>query len=192
MQILVTANKGGVGCSSIAYLVGMMFPNRLMYSNDPWHIPDDSIIQLNSINDYKALEIADSKHCIYDIGMTRNELLASAIANSADVMLIPCSNDLQSVEAAISVYKRFAGQCAKRIIVINGFRSKKIRTDLLYHLARNKVHPGHVISLRDSRLMDRIFTYGPLWGESIRYGKGMHRLNRTLDIFETILSEAIG
>ena len=191
MNILVTANKGGVGCSSIAYLVGMLFPSRLMYSNDPWHIPDDTIIQLNSIDECAAINCADNQSCIFDIGMTRNKQLATELAPVVDVVLIPCGNDLQSVEAAITVYQELADKCAKRIIVINGFRSKKVRADILYHLASNRVQRENIVSLRDSRLMDRIFTYGPSWESSIRYGKGMHRLNRTLEIFESILADAL-
>ena len=131
MNILVTANKGGVGCSSIAYLVGMLFPSRLMYSNDPWHIPDDTIIQLNTIDECAEIRCTVDQSCIFDIGMTRNVELADAIAEHVDVVLIPCGNDLQSVEAAIAVYKRFADKCTKRIIVINGFRSKKVRANIL-------------------------------------------------------------
>jgi hypothetical protein len=191
MNILVTANKGGVGCSSIAYLVGMLFPNRQMYSNDPWHIPDDSIVQLSCLDEMPVSDKSAAGCQIFDISMVRNQALAEAVAAIADVVLIPCSNDLKSVEAAISAYHLLADKCKRRIIVINGYRLDKYRDAALYTLYNNKIAPKHVVALQDSRLMTRIFSYGPMWESSVRDGKGMYRLTRTLDIFESVLAGAL-
>lgn len=192
MKILVTASKGGVGCSSIAYLLGMMLPERNMYSNDSWHVPDPSILPLNNVSQFSTLNLEANSHYIFDISMAREGLLTNEIAKIVDVILIPCSNDLKSAEAALSVYKSLVGRCVNCVIVINGYRSEKILIGIHNYLTNNLIAPNCIVELRDSRLMDRIFTYGPEWVESVRHGKGMHRLNNTLAIFTTVLAGAIG
>ena len=188
MKVLITANKGGVGCSSIAYLISLLLPNRVLYSNDPWHVPDYNIIRLWHTEQFTDLELDEDANHIFDISLLRDKPMTEAVAKQADVILIPCINDLTSAAAALDAYKDLSAFCKKCIIVMNGYRFVKYREETLSYLYNNLIAPEHIIQLQDSRLMPRLLSYGPEWQTTVHDGKGMYRLTRTIEKFEDVLT----
>lgn len=191
MKVLITASKGGVGCSSVAYIISLLLPNRVLYSNDPWHVPDDSIVRLWNAEQFIDMELDDGINHIFDISLVRDKPLTEVVAKQADVILIPCSNDLTSAAAALDAYKDLSAFCQRCIIVMNGYRFTKYREEAFSYLCNNLIEPEHIIQLQDSRLMPRILSYGPDWQSTVRDGKGMYRLTRTIEKFEDVLTGVI-
>jgi len=190
MQILITANKGGVGCSTIAYLIATIASGQLV-TNDPWHVPDYNIYQMNEPSDLDNLLTTAPNNIIYDLSMHRNRSLAISIAKKADLVLIPCTGNFQSIHAAIATYREIRALKKRTMIVINGYDNKEHRLELLDYLQRKQIPLLHIITLRHSRLANRLLRDGPFWENSTCSAKGLHRLNRTLEIYTDILSKVI-
>ena len=190
MQILITANKGGVGCSSIAYLIATIASGQLV-TNDPWHVPDSKIFQIKELSDLDSLITTTPNNLIYDLSMLRNKNLAMSTAKKADLVLVPCTGNFQSILAAIATYRQIRTLKKRTMIVVNGYDNREHRLELLDYLQSKQVPPRHVITLRHSRLANRLLRDGPFWENNTCSAKGLHRLNRTLEIYNDILSKVI-
>lgn len=187
MHILVTANKGGVGCSTLSFLIATLLPQCLLFTNDPWCVPDENIVPIKSFDDVKAYNGLLGSNAVYDISMVRDSELAFSAAKLAKHVLIPCTGNMQSIHAAIELYKAFRKLKKDAIIVVNGYDNKAHREELLMFFASRRIRLKDVITFRHSRLANRILRDGAYWLDHVSCARGLHRLNRTLEIYRDIL-----
>lgn len=191
MHIVITANKGGAGCSTLASFLGIFLPNRVMYTNDRFPVPDSSIKKLSTIEEFNAIQFDDELDYIFDINRLGNEAFAKAIEKKADLTIIPCREDKQSMIAALRLYQNMARRCKHRLIVINGYSNRDVRIEVLQYFVNHNIPAERIVALRFSKIAYRLLAFGSEWRSSIRDRKGLHRLDRTLEIYEDILTTAI-
>lgn len=191
MQILVTANKGGVGCSTLSFLIATLLPQCYLLTNDPWGVPDEHTTTIKSWDDIKAIDDLLSTNAVYDISMLRDSALAFNIAKLAHLIVIPCTGNMQSIHAAIALYRLFRKQKKHAVIVVNGYDNKTHREELLMHFVSMHIPLKKVITLRHSRLANRILRDGAFWQDTVNYARGLQRLNRTLEIYREILTKEL-
>lgn len=189
MNLLFTSLKGGVGCTSLSYLTALCMQYDEVYSSDPFLSSDAMLVKVHSTEEFEF--IREPTNLIMDFTYAHDSALVENAIDLADVVIIPCQTDVNSVKLAIELYSYLTHKQKVCLIMINGFKGVGPLDKAKTQLKRAAISYNNILALKDTRLMDRLIANGPAWFTKVHNERGLHKLIGTIKEFEQILKHTL-